>query len=126
MQARPATFAFLLTLKFSMVTLQSAGFSSDPATTTAEIGKCLVEGRADILLVTSDELSDAWRKFAVWKTKSGRPTKVVTVSEIEKKIEGDDIQAKIRQCCLSHIEFQNTKSVVLGGDSRGQRGGPSG
>lgn len=89
----------------------------------AKVGKYFVSHRADILLITSEELADSWTEFAQWKTKTGRPTKIVTVSQIEDSFDGNDKQAKIRQCCLDHIDSQNTRWVILGGDSRGRKGG---
>jgi len=82
----------------------------------------LVAGRADILLIASDELAQAWRPFAEWKTKTGRPTKIVSVSQIEAQYAGQDVQAKMRACCLDHIENQQTRWVILGGDSQPDRG----
>ena len=88
-----------------------------------EHGNCKVKDRADVLLITSKKLADSWDAFADWKTKTGRPTKIITVETIGEKFEGDDIQEKIRACCLSHIEHQKTRWVILGGDSRGRKGG---
>ena len=34
------------------------------------------------LLITSDELEDAWKPFVEWKAKQGKPTKVITTEEI--------------------------------------------
>ena len=82
-----------------------------------------ITDRADILLVTSDELASAWNDFAIWKTKTGRPTKIITLSEIEETFEGIDLQDKIRQACLAHIKDEQTRWVILGGDSRGRNRG---
>ena len=89
----------------------------------AEIGQCMVKERADILLITSEELESAWQPFAGWKTKTGRPAKIVTVEDIDESFEGKDLQEKIRTCCLAHIDHQQTRWVVLGGDSRGTNKG---
>lgn len=79
-------------------------------------------GNADLLVITNQELAPAWIKFANWKTATGRPTAVVTTEEIETQFEGDDLQAKIRECCLSYIKTMKTRWVVLGGDSNGDGG----
>ena len=97
--------------------------ATSPHDNVLKNGLSLVEGRADVLLITSEELKESWNKFAQWKTKTGKPTKIITVDEIEQHFEGDDIQAKIRQCCLQHIKKQNTEWVILGGDSHGTKGG---
>ncbi len=73
--------------------------------------------RADVLIITSDDLAESWKPFADWKTQSGRPTKIVSISTIQDDFEGEDLQQKIRLCCLDHIENQNTRWVILGGDS---------
>ena len=78
--------------------------------------------RADLLVITNEELAPAWSKFANWKTATSRPTVIVTIEDIEEQFEGTDIQAKIRECCLKHIETKNTRWVVLGGDSDGDGG----
>ncbi|MCG8652102.1 MAG: C25 family cysteine peptidase [Pirellulales bacterium] len=78
-----------------------------------------IDGRADVLLITSERLAPAWQEFARWKTQTGRPTKIVTVEQIDQQFEGADLQAKIRQCCLQHIDQHRTRWVILGGDSRG-------
>ncbi len=121
----PAIAVFLLFL-FNLALVQAGDHhTSNPveARETARIGKYLVDGRSDILLITSDQLKPAWQDFAVWKTRTGRPTKIVTVAEIEDAYEGKDIQQKIRNCCLQHIELDETGWVILGGDSRARRGG---
>ena len=78
--------------------------------------------RAEVLIVTSSELAESWQDFADWKTKTGRPTKIITTDYIEKEFEGDDIQQKIRLCCLEHIAETCTRFVILGGDSEGDAG----
>ena len=72
---------------------------------------------ATVLLVSPDSLEAAWRPFADWKTRCGKPTKIVTISQIEKQYQGDDLQQKIRACVLAHVESDKTRWVVLGGDS---------
>lgn len=74
--------------------------------------------KAAVLLVTSDKLAESWQRFAYWKTKIGKPTKIVTISEIDKNYKGADLQEKIRQCVLAHIKSDKTRWVILGGDSK--------
>lgn len=78
--------------------------------------------RADVLVITSSDLAEAWNKFAIWKTQTGRPTKIISIDEISENFEGEDIQQKIRQCCLDHIAESGTSFVILGGDSSGDEG----
>ncbi|MBG7606663.1 MAG: hypothetical protein IZT59_01320 [Verrucomicrobia bacterium] len=70
------------------------------------------------LLITSDELEDAWKPFVEWKAKQGKPTKVITTEEIEKSYKGSDIQEKIRLCVREHIDKHGIQWVILGGDSQ--------
>ena len=74
------------------------------------------------MIVTSGELAAAWQEFADWKTKTGRPAKIVTTDDIDNDFTGDDIQQKIRLCCLQHIADSGTRFVILGGDSDGDAG----
>lgn len=71
---------------------------------------------ATVLLITADELAEAWVPFAEWKTLNGKLTKIVTVGQIEKDYKADSIQEKIRQCVQMHIKDHGTQWVVLGGD----------
>lgn len=73
---------------------------------------------ATVVLITSKQLASSWRAFADWKTRLGKATEIVTVDQIGKRYQGDDIQAKIRACVLEHVEKRGTRWVVLGGDSR--------
>ncbi len=73
---------------------------------------------AAVLLITADSLADAWKPLAQWKTRQGKWTEIVTISQIEKQYEGDDVQQKIRACCLDYIENKGTQWVILGGDSQ--------
>ena len=81
-----------------------------------------LENRADLLVITSSDLTEAWHPFAIWKTQTGRPTKIISTDEISENFEGEDIQQKIRECCLQHIAESGTRFVILGGDSNGDEG----
>ena len=72
---------------------------------------------ATLLLITAEELEDAWSDFAEWKTKTGRSTRILTVAEIADRYEADNLQEKIRLCVRDHIDNHGTKWVLLGGDS---------
>ncbi|MDA7979357.1 MAG: C25 family cysteine peptidase [Pirellulales bacterium] len=74
-------------------------------------------GTAMVLLVTADELAAAWESYAEWKTRQGKATKIITVQQIAKSYEADNIQEQIRLCVRDHIDNHGTRWVVLGGDS---------
>lgn len=71
---------------------------------------------APVLLITGDELAEAWVPFAKWKTANGKLTKIVTVGQIREQFEADSIQEKIRLCVRKHIDEHSTQWVILGGD----------
>ena len=78
---------------------------------------------AKVLLITDDTLAEAWQPFADWKTRQGKPAKIVTVDAIKQRYRGDDVQQQIRACVLDHIDNHGTKWVVIGGDSGPDGGG---
>jgi len=72
---------------------------------------------APVLLITADELAEAWVPFAKWKTQNGKLTKIVTVGQISQQYKADSIQEKIRLCVREHIDNHKTRWLILGGDS---------
>ena len=77
---------------------------------------------ADVLLITSKDLAEAWRPFAIHKTKLGKRTEIVTVEAIQKSYEGADTQLRIKACITEFVESRSTRWVILGGDSAGSGG----
>jgi hypothetical protein len=90
--------------------------TADNAEYPSSAAKSILFNGATILLITADELSEAWSNFAQWKTLNGKATKIVTVAEIEDQYEADSIQEKIRLCVRYHIDNHKTRFVILGGD----------
>ena len=74
--------------------------------------------KSSVLLVTSAELKEAWKPFAQWKAKQGKPVKIVTTEEIGKEYKGPDLQEKIRLCVRAHVNNHGVRWVILGGDSQ--------
>ena len=72
--------------------------------------------QSTVLLITNNELAKAWLPFAEWKTKNGKATKIVTVSQIQKQYKAKNVQEQIRLCVREHIEKHGTRWVILGGD----------
>ena len=70
-----------------------------------------------VLLITDAGLAEAWKPFAVFKTRLGQPTAILTVQEIAAGYEGQDIQQKIRAAVQDYIQHHGTRYVILGGDS---------
>ena len=70
-----------------------------------------------VILITSNDLKESWQPFAKWKTDHGKPTTIITTEEIDEKFEGPDIQEKIRLCVRENIDENDTRWVILGGDS---------
>ncbi len=105
--AKPATVAGLIVLLTGSV---GAGNSF-------VIPEFTATGKATVLLVTCEEIAVAWKPFAVWKTRNGKATKIVTVRQIEQEYKADCVQEKIRLCVRDHIDNHGTRWVILGGDS---------
>lgn len=73
---------------------------------------------ATVLLITHKSLKRAWQDFADWKTKLGKATKIVTVSDIKKRYKAKSVQEQIRLCVRDHIDHRGTRWVILGGDAK--------
>ncbi|MDO5978669.1 C25 family cysteine peptidase [Flavivirga spongiicola] len=71
-----------------------------------------------VLLITNNDLAEAWQAYADWKKSIGKSTKIITVSDISKDYNATNIQEKIRLCVRDYIENYGVKWVVLGGDSQ--------
>ena len=84
---------------------------------TAAAKEALPDVDPDVLLITDESLAESWHDFAVFKTRIGLPTRIVTVQSIEQAYEGEDIQAKVRACVQDYIENKGTRYIILGGDS---------
>ncbi len=82
----------------------------------ARVDALTASDNATLLLITGDELAEAWVPYASWKTRQGKATKLITVRQIARSYEADSIQEKIRLCVRDHIDNHATKWVVLGGD----------
>lgn len=75
------------------------------------------------LLVTADSLAGSWSSFVEWKLSRGIEVKVVTVEEIEKEVEGLDVQEKIRVFVQEELSGEGLRWLILGGDSLPGGGG---
>ena len=76
-----------------------------------------------VLLITAEELADAWRPFADWKTTTGRPTTIVTVEQAKAEFPADIVQESLRLCVRDHIDNHGTRWVLLGADCEPNGGG---
>jgi len=102
--------------RLSLAGVLCLGLCAGPA--SAAWSPDLPEGvEPEVLLITDDSLAEAWQDFAVFKTRLGRPTTILTVQEIDAEYEGDDIQQKIRAAVQDYIENHGSRYIVLGGDS---------
>lgn len=73
----------------------------------------------DYIIITRDSLKDTYKKLADWKTKTGIPTLIKTLEEIEVDYRGSDLPEKIRNYLLDVKKRWNGNSmfVLLGGDT---------
>lgn len=70
-----------------------------------------------VLLITSEDLAEAWQPFADWKTSIGKHTTVVTVASITAAAEdGITVQEAIRRRVQEHVRG-GIRWLILGGDS---------
>ena len=83
-----------------------------------------MERPATVLLVSPDELSEAWQEFADWKTQQGKSTRILKLSDIEATFEGADLTDKIRHAVHHYVSEEGTRWVILGADSGGEVGIP--
>ncbi len=72
---------------------------------------------ATVLLITSPELVEAWKPFAAWKKKLGKPIRILSTKQIDDRYEAKDLQEKIRRCVRNHTDHLGTRWIILGGDS---------
>ena len=72
---------------------------------------------ATVLLITSSELVEAWKPFAAWKKKLGKPIRILSTKQIDERYEAKDLQEKIRRCVRNHTDHLGTRWIILGGDS---------
>ncbi len=70
----------------------------------------------DYLIITSDELVDAFRPLVEWKRQKGLRAEIRTVSWITSHYPGRDTQEKIRNYLKIAYQDSSLKWVLLGGD----------
>lgn len=92
-------------------------FSSHLTAANTQNAKSHTAKQNAVLLITAEELAEAWQPFADWKTIQGKSTKIITVNQIDKTYSAKNIQEKIRLCVRDHIDNHQTRWVILGGDS---------
>lgn len=73
---------------------------------------------ATVLLITSPELAEAWKPFAAWKKRLGKPVRILSTKQIAERYEAPDLQEKIRRCIRNHTDHLGTRWIILGGDSQ--------
>jgi hypothetical protein len=76
-------------------------------------GQCV-----EYVLITTDELADAFRPLLDWKTKKGVVNATRTVSWIDQHYTGCDLQERIRNFIKDAYAHWGTIWVLLGGDTR--------
>ena len=74
------------------------------------------ERKVDYLLITSEELKDAFTPLIHWKIRKGLKTEVITVGEIDAAYDEKNIQLKIKRCIYDYYTRTGLKWVLLGGD----------
>lgn len=80
------------------------------------------EEEPGILIVSPPSLKAAWQDYAKMRSSDSRAATVVDTDEIDAGFEGPDLQEKIRRCVRQHIDEQQVRWVILGGDSTPEGG----
>lgn len=70
----------------------------------------------EYLLVTNENLTEAFNELRNWKEEKGVTAKIVTIEHIKENYEGETVQLKIKNCLKDYYENHGTKFVLLGGD----------
>ena len=70
----------------------------------------------DYIIITSEELKDAFKSLADWKIQKGVPAIIKTKEEIEENYPGTDIQEKIRNYLIEQYVNFGGLFVLIGGD----------
>ncbi len=73
--------------------------------------------RIDILIITSQELSEAFSDYMAYKETCGFKSCLLTTSEIYGEYPGNDEQEKIRNAIINYYQQYDLQYVLLGGDS---------
>ena len=74
---------------------------------------------ADLLLISSQELMDAFAGYIDYKIKRGFIVNTITTEEILVTYTGADDAEKVRNCIIDQYENYGIQYVLLGGDSDG-------
>lgn len=75
------------------------------------------EGNFDYLIITSEQLKNAFENLKRWKMKKGLLTKIRTVEWINNQYSGRDLAEKIRNYVKKVVSDSGVKWVLLGGDT---------
>lgn len=70
----------------------------------------------EYLLVTNENLAEAFNELRNWKEEKDVTAKIVTIEHIKENYEGETVQLKIKNCLKDYYENHGTKFVMLGGD----------
>ncbi len=73
-------------------------------------------GPVKYLIITDGSLVDAVKPLAVWKSRKGLLTRVITTREIKNTYSGRDTQEKMRNCVMDYEERFDLEYLLLAGD----------
>lgn len=68
------------------------------------------------VIITNDELAPSFNSLLTWKRAKGNYAKLVTISDIEKLYEGNDLVYKIKRYLYDLYVNNGLKFAILGGD----------
>lgn len=72
--------------------------------------------KIEYLIITNEALKNSFEPLLKWKRTKGLYSSIITVEDIEKKYEGDDLPLQIKNCLYDLYQNNELKYVLLGGD----------
>ncbi len=71
--------------------------------------------QTELLIITADEFLDAVQPLKNFKDVTGRPTLVVSLSQVKTSFTGVDDAEKVKKCIAHYVQYSGVKHVLLVG-----------
>ncbi len=72
--------------------------------------------QSQLLIIAPDEFIDEFKPLKNFKDITGRPTLLVSLSQVKGNYTGVDDAEKVKKCIAYHAQYSGVKHVILGGD----------
>ena len=87
-----------------------------PAMRAAASGSSSDANRIDYVVITSEELKQAFVPLVNWKRIKGLRSKIITTEEIDSKYQGESGPLRIKKCLYDLYKNNSLRYALLGGD----------